>query len=172
VNLKDLASEFYGQSGNFNLDLIVGDTSVLNPTVWNFATIHITFPNNTQVEIPRSPFEPLPPIVHQFRRGDNRPRPSTSFAFTIATLVVPFLVLLIGLIRVGANVSNFPGGANFIYAVGFQGSLAAILGLFAIYWLRLNMIQTLGYFGALSLPALFFAHRNLNALSRVKQHAE
>jgi len=172
INLKDLAPEFYGQTGNYELELIVGDVSIQNPTAWNFATVHINFPNNTKAEVPRSPFEPLSDIKHVFRSADKRPPTTISFAFTVATLAVPFLILLIGLFRVGANVSNFPGGANFIFAVGFQVSLGAILALFIIYWLRLNMVQTLGYLGILAVPSLFFAHRNLNALSRVKQHVD
>jgi len=93
-------------------------------------------------------------------------------AFTGATLIIPFLILIIGLPFVGANFGNFPSGINFIYAIGFQATLGSILSLFVIYWLRLNMIQTLGYLSLLFIPLLFFAHKTLNSLSKGKEHTE
>jgi len=172
ISVRDAAAEFYGQSGNYKLQLIVGDASIQNPIQWTLGTITINYPAELKAEVPRNPFEPLPEIKHQFRQPDKRPPRTISMAFTVAVLAIPFLVLFIGLIRVGANLKNFPGGANFIYAIGFEACLAAVLGLFVLYWLYLNMVQTLGYLALLSIPMLFFAHKNLNGLSRVKQHAE
>jgi len=139
---------------------------------WTIGTVTINFPSELKAEVPRNPFEPLPDIKHQFRKPDARPPKTISMAFTVATIAVPLLVLFVGLIRVGANLRNFPTGGNFIYAIGFEACLAAILALFGLYWFYLNMLQTLGYLAILSIPMLFFAHRNLNGLSRVKQHTE
>lgn len=171
-SVREVANEFYGQSGNFELQIIVGDAFVSNPTAWTVGSVSFTFSNTSRVDPPADPFAKQADIKHVFRVPDKRPPKTISLAFTAAALGIPALVLFVGLIRVGANVSNFPTGANFIFAVGFQASLAAILSLFVLYWLRLNMVQTLTYLGVLALPTLFFAHRNLNGLSKVKQHAE
>jgi len=172
ISLRDTASEFYGQSGHYKLQLIIGDASIQNPILWTIGTFNISYPDDLRVQVPRNPFAVLPEIKHQFREPDKRPPRTISVAFTVATLAVPALVLFIGLIRVGANLKNFPSGANFMYAIGFEACLGAVLALFACYWLYLNMIQTLEYLAVLAIPTLFFAHRNLNGLSRVKQHVE
>jgi len=173
LNLREAATEFYGQSGDYQIQLIIGDSFISNPTQWSIGTISVNYASDLKVEVPRSPFLVLPEIQHLFRQPEKRPPLTVSFAFTIATLAIPILVLFIGLGRVGANLSNFPTGGNFIWAVGFQGSVASVLALFALYWFGLNMVQTLGYLAVLSVPTLFFAHRNLNALSQGgKQHAE
>jgi len=171
-NVKDLAAQFYGQTGNYDFQLIVGDAALQKPISLSITTFQLNFSASSEQEVPRSPFAPEAEIVHQFRLADKRPPQTTSLAFTGAVLVVPFLVLLIGLGQIGANFNNFPSGGNFIWAVGFQGCIGAILALFGLYWLRLNMIQTLGYLLILTGPTLFFAHRNLNVLSKVKQHSE
>jgi hypothetical protein len=92
--------------------------------------------------------------------------------FTGAVLVIPFLVLLIGLGQIGANFSNFPSGGNFIWAAGFQACVGVILALFSLYWLWLTMVETLEYLLILGVSTLFFAHKKLNVLSKVKQHSE
>jgi len=170
INGMDLGNEFYSQSGNYEAELIIGDTFVQNPIAWTFATFNINF--TKEGEVPRSPFDILPEIHHLFRQADKRPEKQTSMAFTGAILGIPSLILLFGLFKVGANLSNFPSGSNFIWAIGFQASLGAILVLFGLYWLRLNMMQTLGYLTILTIPLLFFSHKNLNALSNVNQHTE
>jgi len=172
LSMKDMITEFYSESGSYELQLIIGDTSIENPSTWTVASLEIKFPNNTGIEPVRSPFDPQPEIIHQFRLPEPRPPKKISMAFTLLTLGVPFVVLFIGLIQVGANFGNFPTGSNFIFAIGFQVCLGSILGLFVFYWLKLNMMQTLGYLAILAIPSLFFAHRNLNSLSATKEHTE
>jgi len=153
--------QFYGQSGAYSLELIVGDAFISNPFSWKLANLDVKF-QKSDLQTPSNPFGQQPDIEHKFRKPDDRPRESVSTAFTGA-VAVPVLVLLIGLLRTGANLSNFPtGGSAFLYAVGFQGCFGAILFLFVMFWLKFNMIETLLYLGGISLPTLFFAHKALN----------
>jgi len=164
-SFKDLAPEFYGTSGKYSAELIVGDAFLANPTVTKLPTISVDIPDSLKAHQPASPFDPKPIIEHQFRAAEKRPPIVISTAFTAAVLV-PGLILFIGFLRIGANISNFPfSGTAFINAVGFQGTLGAILALFALFWLRLNMIQTLVYLGFLSIPFLYFANNNLSYLA-------
>jgi len=138
--------------------------------LWKVATLSISLPNST-VSPHVNPYAPRPVIEHNFRKAEKRPPQTISFAFTIAVLS-PCFFLFVGLIRVGANIRNFPFGAGFIWAVGFQACLGAILALFAFYWLALNMVQTLFYLGVLSVPTVFFAQKTLNNLAaqnKIKQ---
>jgi len=172
LNLRQAANEFYGQSGDYQVQLIVGDASIKNPAQWTIGTVNINYPSELRTEVPRSPFAVLPEIQHQFRKPEKRPHEAISSAFTIAVVAIPVLVLLVGLGRVGANLKDFPTGGNFIWAIGFEACLGCIIALYGLYWLSLDMIQTLSYLAVLMVPTLFFAHKNLNALSRGKLHTE
>jgi len=160
----DLVEAFAGQSGVYDVDLIVGDSFVHNPFSWKIAKINVKFPADLKVHKSDDPFTTKKDIVHQFRKEEVRPPQSISMAFTGAVLA-PSLIFLIGLLAIGANLKNFPSGSNAIFALGFQTVLGAILALYGFYWLKLNMMQTLLYLGALLIPFLFFAHRTLNHLA-------
>jgi len=173
ITIKDIAEDFYGQSGNYDLQLIIGDAFLQNPSAWTFASLHINFLNSSRSSPPSSPFDPQPPILHQFRVPDKRPPKTISMAFTGAVIGIPFLILFVGLIQVGANLGNLPTNTHLLFALGFQGCLGGVLVLFVVYWLRLTMVETLCWLLVISGPLLFFAHRNLNALSATrKEHSD
>jgi len=78
--------------------------------------------------------------------------------------------LLVGLLVLGANIRKFPlDGINTLASLGFIATIGGILSLLALYWLRLNMFQTLGYLASLSLPALFFGNRALSYLYTINR---
>ena len=58
----------------------------------------------------------------------------------IFTLIVlsPFLLMLALWAKLGANISNLPLSLS---ALGFHLGLGAIFGLYAVFWLQLNMFQ-------------------------------
>jgi len=163
-SVNEIRSTFLAEKGTYSLELIVGDSQIQNPAQWNIATLDIKFSNKTRYEAPVDPFAPRNEISHVFRPAESRPDPSVSFAFAAACLA-PLLIFLIGAQQAGANSGNFPSGAASMYALAFQGCIGAILGLLALYWLRLNMMQTLPYLFVLALPTLFFGVKTLNALS-------
>jgi len=162
ISMKDIRSQFLGESGLYTVELIVGDSFIQNPFQWKIASVNIKF--GASYEAPEDPFAPRTEIAHLFRLPEVRPPQTVSMAFTIACSA-PILVLLIGLLRVGANTGNFPSGTASMYALGFHACIGAILGLFALYWLQLNMMQTLRYLLVLSVPTLFFGVKTLNAVA-------
>jgi len=165
IGFEEISKDLYGASGEYELVLTVGDKDITNPFAWTLLSFKLNYPNDSQVARPGDPYEKKADIKHIFRVPESRPRKEISFAFTIAVLT-PVGFLLIGLLIVGANISNFPfNGLGFIYAIGFQACLGAILLLFGLYWLSLNMVQTLLYLGVLSVPALIFAQKNLSNLA-------
>jgi len=161
----DEIDSFLGRSGVYDIEIIIGDSLVENSAVWKVATANIKFPANAEVEAAPSPFARRPDIVHQFRAAEKRPPKSISFAFTIAALA-PIAILLLGSLRVGFNFQLYPaGGLSPLYALGFHTVLGFILALYALYWLQLNMVQTLKYLGVLFVPFLIFANKTLNAVA-------
>lgn len=156
LNIGKTVETFGGKSGKYELYVFVGDSLIDNSFSWRVANLDIKYPADFKIESQPSPFEPKPEISWTFRQPENRPPKAISMGFTLAVLS-PILVLLIGLIKVGANVSNFPTGGNFIFALGFEIGLGMILALYALYWLRLNMIQTLYYLFLIGIPTYFCA---------------
>jgi len=162
--MEEIVNALSSKTGDYIIELVIGDAYITNSIHWKIGSLSLKTKSTKALKITEDPFAPKPEIVHNFRKAEQRPPKTISSAFTLAVLS-PFLFLFIGLIRVGANLSNFPGGSGFIWAIGFQGCFAAILFLFFLYWTALNMMQTLFYLGVLSVPTIFFAQRNLNYLS-------
>ena len=61
------------------------------------------------------------------------------------------------------SLQGFPSsGSKLIATVGFQGSILAVLGLYVVFWLRLDLITMLPILGVLLVVAAVFGY---NALS-------
>jgi len=172
INVEEVTkSHFKSQSGDYQFEIVVGDSFIQNPVHWVVSkNVKITF-----LSTPAPAFRgtgPLPEIHHEFRKPEPRPPLAISTAFTFFVLS-PLAFLFIGFIVLGANLSHFPfSGTDFLYALGFIGSIGSILSLLALYWLRLNLVQTLGYLSLLALPTVFFGQRALSQIARRKEKVE
>lgn len=163
INPEEL-DDFYGESGVYTVELIVGDRIIQNPFQWSVAKVQITFAAG-HASRPENPFNAKPEIKHAFRVPEKRASAFLSFVFTIATLA-PWAILVIGLPLVGANISNFPVGAYTLPAFIFQGCLGLVLLLIANYWFGFaNMFQTLQTIGLVLIPGVYFAIKTLNHLA-------
>jgi len=165
IDIAETTKELFGASGEYQLILTVGDKEISNPFSWTLLYFNLNFPNESKLDRPEDPFAKKPEIRHLFRLPESRPPAGISSLFTLAVLS-PIGFLLIGFLVVGANIKNFPfNGLGFIYAVGFQACLGALLLLFVLFWFELNMVQTLLYLGVLSVPTIIFAQKNLSNLA-------
>jgi len=166
--IEEHAKQFDYLSGEYDLELIVGDSFIQNAFIWKICKLVITLPAAPASHVsPRIQTRntPLPEIKHQFRLPEKRPAEVISLAFT-ALVLSPLLLLFFGLIRVGANINRFPSSfMGLIYALSFEASIISILLLFVLYWLYLNMFQTLGYLAILAIPTIIFGQRTLRLLS-------
>ncbi|XP_071633205.1 dolichyl-diphosphooligosaccharide--protein glycosyltransferase subunit 2 isoform X2 [Temnothorax longispinosus] len=144
------AANFGHQSGEYNMELIVGDAVISNPFRFNIATVTLKFPEPTSMEgadksvsYKQKPnvYTTKPEIKHMFREPERRPPAFVSNLFT-GLCVAPVLLLLILWARLGVNISNFPLSLS---AITFHLGLGGIFVLFGIFWLRLNMFVTLRY---------------------------
>lgn len=164
LNMYENVDVFNGHSGKYDVALIVGDSLIQNPLLWDLITFNIHFGKFAQEYKPEVSDE-FSEIVHKFRVPEKRPSQQVSLFFT-ALVISPLLILLIGLWRTGANLSNFPSfGLDALYALLFQGCIASVLGLFVLYWLRLNMVVTLQYLLVLVFVSVFFGNRALRYLA-------
>jgi len=163
LSLPSHSAQLHQKSGKYEVNIFVGDFYVEKSISWSPLSIQISFPNTTNQQ-DQSPFAMKAPIEWTFRAPDSRASKTLSFVFTLAVLS-PWIVLLIGLPAVGANLKNFPGGTTSFFALGFVGGLGAILLLYALYWFQLNMMQTLLYLSGLAIPTFFCGFKTLNHLA-------
>ena len=140
------------QGGPFEATLIIGSVSPSAALQWPLGVVTVTHrpgPDGNQPPAPRTRMEvetsPKPEIVHVFR-VPVKPAPTlASLAFT-GIAVLPLAAFIIGAGFVGANFSAFPKtGIEWVYAIGFHGGIAALLVLYVLFWLKLNLLQTLPF---------------------------
>uniref|UniRef100_A0A182NHK5 Dolichyl-diphosphooligosaccharide--protein glycosyltransferase subunit 2 n=1 Tax=Anopheles dirus TaxID=7168 RepID=A0A182NHK5_9DIPT len=160
------AADFGHKSGLYEVRLIVGDALLSNSFQWHLADVELKFAVSetkpSTVDAASASRKPLPEIVHQFRAPEKRPPRFVSDLFT-ALCIAP-LVILFGLwMKLGVNVKNFPLSLG---AVGFHLGLGAILVLFGIFWLRLNMFETIRYLIPLALITFICGNRMLRKIAR------
>ncbi|KAK7866677.1 hypothetical protein R5R35_006061 [Gryllus longicercus] len=147
LDLGSKAAEFGHLSGDYSLELIVGDAVLSNSFSWEVATVHLKFAElnigaaASAVTKDAYLYAPKPEIKHLFREPERRPPVFVSNLFT-GLVCVPLLILLILWAKLGINISNFPFSLS---AIGFHLGLGGIFALFGVFWLQLNMFQTIKY---------------------------
>lgn len=95
LNLQVRSKDFNNLSGQYKLNLIIGDALVINSIDWNIATLSIQF--GSQATSPTSnvaDYSPKPEIRHIYREMEIRPHPLVSNFFTLL-VIVPFVALFI-----------------------------------------------------------------------------
>ncbi|XP_012231196.2 dolichyl-diphosphooligosaccharide--protein glycosyltransferase subunit 2 [Linepithema humile] len=144
------AANFGYQSGEYNMELIIGDAVISNPFRFNIGTVTLKFPELSSTEVGEKSasykqkpnvYTTKPEIKHMFREPERRPPAFVSNLFT-GLCLAPVLLLLILWARLGINISNFPLSLS---AITFHIGLGGIFVLFGIFWLKLNMFVTLRY---------------------------
>ncbi|XP_063216236.1 dolichyl-diphosphooligosaccharide--protein glycosyltransferase subunit 2 [Bacillus rossius redtenbacheri] len=164
VGLK--AGEFGHLGGLYSVELLVGDAVLTNPFSWHVADVKLRFQEQASPRLARDPYlyAPRPEIQHLFREPERRPPATVSSLFT-ALVGLPLLVLLVLWARLGVNVSNFPCSPS---AVLFHIGLAAIFSLFGVFWLRLDMFQTVKYLLGLGVVTFLSGNKLLAHIAKAR----
>lgn len=165
------AKNFGYQSGDYNVELIIGDAVLSNSFQWHVATVSLKFPEPSSVELAdkssafkdkQSVYQPKPEIKHMFREPEKRPPAFVSNLFT-GLCLVPVLLLLILWAKLGVNISNFPFSLS---AVAFHVGLGGIFLLFGVFWLKLNMFVTLRYLLGLGIVTFLAGSKLLSQIAQ------
>lgn len=155
-------ADFGHRSGSYALELIIGDASLSNSFRWAVADLELKFNQEPAVRSDKNNTRiPRAEIVHQFREPEKRPPRFVSDVFS-ALCAAPLLILFILWAKLGVNVSNFPLSLS---AIGFHLSFGSILSLFALFWLQLNMFETLRLLAPLAIVTFLFGHRLLRSIA-------
>jgi len=164
VDLQKSAKDFDYLSGKYTMKLIIGDAVVNNAIDWHVADINLKFPEYEKPE--RSTFDQIDyekkrEIAHTFRVPEIRPNQVVSDTFTIL-VIAPLVLALLLWLRIGANLSNFPFSLS---ALAFHIGLAGIFGLYFVFWVKLNMFQTLKYLAIIGSLTFLAGNRMLRAMA-------
>ncbi|GMR32135.1 hypothetical protein PMAYCL1PPCAC_02330, partial [Pristionchus mayeri] len=164
VNFAKDGKDFGGYSGAYRLRLVIGDSLLRTPLNWIIAEATISVPAATPEVVKKSEkvdYSLLPEITHMFREPEKRPAGVISDTFTLIALA-PILILLILWARIGVNLSAMPAS---IYVPIFHIGLAALFTLYVVFWLQLNMFETLKYMAVIGAVVFFAGHRLLRTMA-------
>jgi hypothetical protein len=172
LSAQQLATLFNNHSGEYALELIVGDHHIENSFVWNLGRLQLTFAG-TPSKQPSDYEEKLPEIRHIFAQPEKRAPRLVSTTFTILCLV-PLVFLVIGFLLAGANCADCPKGTAALFALGFHIIIGAIFCLLVWYWVELTIFQTAAALLIISPAAVFTGVRTLRTIAerRIKLKPE
>ncbi|KAI3526600.1 hypothetical protein L1887_05857 [Cichorium endivia] len=173
LDFLGLVEKLFYLSGKYDIELTVGDAAMENSFLQPLGHIELDLPDAPekatrpplQTVDPYSRYGPMPEISHIFRPQEKRPPQELSYVF-LGLVYVPFLAFLVGLLRLGVNMKNFPtSSVPATFAVLFHGGIAAVLALYVLFWLKLDLFTTLKTLGVLGMLLLFVGHRTLSYLA-------
>ena len=175
LDFLGLVEKFFYLSGKYDIQLTVGDAVMENSLLRDIGYVELDLPEAPE-KAPRPPPQAVDPysrygpkaeINHIFRVPDKRPPKELSLTFLGLTFL-PFIGFLIGLLRLGVNLKNFPtSSVPATFAVLFHVGIAAVLFLYLLFWLKLDLFTTLKALGFLGVFLMFVGHRILSHLASV-----
>ncbi|KAF7818440.1 dolichyl-diphosphooligosaccharide--protein glycosyltransferase subunit 2 [Senna tora] len=173
LDFLGLVEKLFYLTGRYDIELTVGDSVMENSFLRPLGHVELDLPVAPEKAsrpppppvCPYSRYGPKPEITHVFRAHEKRPPQNLSLTFLSLTLL-PFIGFLVGLLRIGVNLKNFPSATvPATYASLFHIGIAAVLLLYVLFWLKLDLFTTLKTLGFLGAILLFFGHRILAHLA-------
>nr|XP_029117204.1 dolichyl-diphosphooligosaccharide--protein glycosyltransferase subunit 2 [Elaeis guineensis] len=170
LDFLSLVEKFYYLSGKYEIELTVGDAAMENSFLRALGHIELDLPKPPEKAArppplpvdPYSRFGPKQEIAHIFREPERRPPKELSLTFLALTLL-PFVGFLIGLMRLGVNLKSFPSSVvPASFSILFHAGIAAVLLLYVLFWLKLDLFTTLKVLGFLGVFLVFVGHRTLS----------
>uniref|UniRef100_V5GR29 Dolichyl-diphosphooligosaccharide--protein glycosyltransferase subunit 2 n=1 Tax=Anoplophora glabripennis TaxID=217634 RepID=V5GR29_ANOGL len=158
----NLASEL-SFTDSFEMELILGDPIVTNPIRWTLGAIEVNLGSSEISTPPRSTRGPKPEIEHLFRPAEKRPPEPVSLFFTGLT-TAPLLILLMLWAKIGINFGNITP-----LAVPFHLGFGSILGLFTLFWLKLDMFMTCAWLIPIGGFTFLTGHKLLSNLAKQRK---
>lgn len=115
------SGDFGHKSGTYSVDLIIGDSSLVNSFKWTLGEINLKFQQEAKQETGAPLRQKMPEIHHKFREPEKRPPRFLSDVFT-GLCLAPILILFILWAKLRVNVSNFSFSLSALgFHLGFGG---------------------------------------------------
>ncbi|XP_047976320.1 dolichyl-diphosphooligosaccharide--protein glycosyltransferase subunit 2-like [Salvia hispanica] len=173
LDFLGLVEKFFYLSGRYDIQLTVGDSGMENSFLQHLGYVELDLPDAPEKAAhpppqpvdPYSRYGPKPEIAHIFRAPEKRPSKELSLVF-LGLVLVPFFGFLAGLVQLRANLKNFPKATvPSTFALLFHLGIAAVLALYALFWLKLDLFTTLKALGLLGMFLMFVGHKTLSHLA-------
>ncbi|XP_051118802.1 dolichyl-diphosphooligosaccharide--protein glycosyltransferase subunit 2 [Andrographis paniculata] len=173
LDFLGLVEKLFYLSGTYDIQLTVGDSAMENSFLQHLGHIELDLPEAPE-KAARPPPQPVDPysrygpkteINHIFRAPEKRPPRELSLAF-LGIVLVPLLGFLAGLLRLRANLKSFPkSSVPATFALLFHAGIGAVLLLYTLFWLKLDLFTTLKALGLLGMFLMFVGHKTLSYLA-------
>lgn len=173
LDFLGLVEKLFYLSGAYDIELAVGDSVMENSFLQTLGRLELDLPEAPE-KAPRPPVVPFEPysrfgpkeeINHIFRAPEKRPPKELSLTF-LGLSFLPLIGFFVGLLRLGVNLKNFPTSAvPATFAMLFQLGIGAVLLLYSLFWLKLDLFTTLKMLGILGAFLILVGHRTLSYLS-------
>ncbi|KAJ1364209.1 hypothetical protein KIN20_024240 [Parelaphostrongylus tenuis] len=161
--------DFGSLSGKYTASIIIGDPLIRTPLKWSFVDFELTLPYVSKEIIPKSQRivqNALEEIRHVFRQTEKRPSTIISDTFTVICLT-PLFLLIVLWVRIGLNFENMPLS---VWTLFFHGSLAVLFTLYFVFWLQLNMFETLRYLAFVGAFTYISGNRVLRSITDERKY--
>lgn len=168
MDVGNNGKNFIYQSGTYQVYLTVGDASLSNSFEWLVADVQLKFNQDREVKSKSGRTGPLPEIIHQFRTPEKRPPRIVSDIFT-GLCITPLVLLFVFWGKLGINISNLTLAPS---TIGFHLGFGGILALFFVFWLQLDMFQTLRLLIPISVFTFLCGNRLLRHLYAQRVNAK
>lgn len=149
-------------SGVYTISLVFGDATIERLITWKLGNLNLNIPASSRMNVD-SYFAPKPTFLHSFRAPDSRPSNIVALIFTLFVFA-PLGGLIVAISGSGLKFQLPTNPSEFLYAIIFQGSIAAILFLYTFYWLSLNIFQALALLAICGIVAVFSGNGALRLL--------
>ncbi|CAH9076662.1 unnamed protein product [Cuscuta europaea] len=173
LDFLGLVEKLFYLSGRYDVQLTVGDAVMENSFLQSLGFVELDLPEPPENAF-RPPLQPIDTssrygpkaeIAHIFRIPEKQPPRELSLAFS-ATILLPLFGFFIGLLRLGVNLKSFPTATiPATFAALFHAGIAAVLTLYLLFWLKLNLFTTLKALGILAIFLVFVGHSTLAHLA-------
>ncbi|XP_059626037.1 dolichyl-diphosphooligosaccharide--protein glycosyltransferase subunit 2 isoform X2 [Cornus florida] len=173
LDFLGLVEKFFYLSGRYDIQLTVGDAVMENSFLQELGHVELDLPEPPE-KAARPPLQSVDPysrygakaeITHIFRVAEKLPPQELSLTF-LGLIFLPFIGFLVGLLRLGMNLKSFPTSTvPAVFAILFHFGIAAVLSLYVLFWLKLDLFTTLKALGILGIFLMFVGHRTLSHLA-------
>ncbi|KAL8101174.1 dolichyl-diphosphooligosaccharide--protein glycosyltransferase subunit 2 [Apium graveolens] len=173
LDFLGLVDKFFYLSGRYDIQLTVGDAVMENSFMQALGHVELDLPEPPEKATRPPPqsvdpylrYGPKDEISHIFRTPEKLPRQELSLAFS-SLILLPFIGFLVGLLWLGVNLKSFPTSTvPATFAILFHVGIGAVLCLYALFWIKLDLFTTLKALGFLGIFLMFVGHRTLSHIA-------
>ncbi|KAM3130725.1 hypothetical protein pb186bvf_017139 [Paramecium bursaria] len=155
--------------GVYGVELLIGDYKI-EAKRWRFLNVECKFQANT-LPSDDSTYKLKEKIVHQFEQP-TQDIPFLFVSFFIIVMLIAFVFYLNILQSLGLKNDKLPDGPDRLLVYIFSGLLIAVFLVLVLFWVKLNLIETVTVLAALFLPLVLVGNYALLTLKSDEKQKE